>query len=58
MRHWLVAAVVVGIASLDPGAVGAEENPSQRERLYELFDRIWDWQLSSFPEFATYVGVP
>ena len=57
MRHWLVVAVVMGLAAVDPGAVGAEENSSQRTRLYELFDRIWDWQLNSFPEFATYVGV-
>ncbi|MFB3118215.1 MAG: DUF885 family protein, partial [Myxococcota bacterium] len=57
MRHWLVTAVVVGIAALGPGAAGAEENPSLRERLYELFDRVWDWQLNSFPEFATQVGV-
>jgi len=57
MRDWLVVAVVVGLASVAPGAVGAEEDPSQRERLYELFDRIWDWQLNSHPEFATYVGV-
>jgi len=60
MRHWLVVAVAVamGIASLAPGAAAAEAVPSQQERLYELFDRIWDWQLNSFPEFATYVGVP
>jgi hypothetical protein len=58
MRHWLVVAVVMGLAAVDPGAVGAEENSSQRARFDELFDRIWDWQLSSFPEFATYVGVP
>jgi uncharacterized protein (DUF885 family) len=57
MQRWLVVAVVMGMAAVDPGAVGAEENSSQRERLYELFDRIWGWQLSSFPEFATYVGV-
>jgi uncharacterized protein (DUF885 family) len=49
---------MMGLTAVDPGAVGAEENPSQRERLDELFDRIWDWQLNSFPEFATYVGVP
>ena len=57
MRHWFVVAVATGLAAVDPGAVGAEENSSQRARLYDLFDRIWDWQLSSFPEFATYVGV-
>jgi len=58
MRHWLVVAVAMGIASLAPGAAAAEAVPNQQERLYELFDRIWDWQLNSFPEFATYVGVP
>jgi uncharacterized protein (DUF885 family) len=58
MRHWLVVGLVMGLVAVDPGAVGAEENPNQRERLYELFDRLWDWQLSSFPEFATDVGVP
>jgi uncharacterized protein (DUF885 family) len=58
MRNWLVVAVAMGLASVAPGAVGAEEDPGQRERLYELFDRIWGWQLSSYPEFATYVGVP
>ena len=58
MRHGLLVAVAMGIATLEPRAAAAEEIPSQRERLYELFDRIWDWQLGSFPEFATYVGVP
>jgi uncharacterized protein (DUF885 family) len=58
MRRWLLVAFVMALAAVDPSAVGAEENPSQRERLYELFDRIWEWQLSSYPEFATYVGVP
>jgi uncharacterized protein (DUF885 family) len=51
-------AVAVGIAWLDPRAAAAEEAPNQRERLYELFDQIWDWRLNAFPEFATYVGVP
>jgi len=58
MRRWLLVAFVMALAAVDPSAVGAEENPSQRERLYELFDRIWEWQLNSYPEFATYVGVP
>ncbi len=58
MWHWLVVAVALGMTVLDPRAAAAEALPSQRERLYELFDRIWDWQLNSFPEFATYVGVP
>ncbi|MCH8891813.1 MAG: DUF885 domain-containing protein [Myxococcales bacterium] len=58
MRSWLVVAAVIGLAAVDPGVVGAEENFSQREGLYELFDEIWDWQLNSFPEFATHVGVP
>lgn len=57
MRRWLVIAVAMGLIAIDPGAVGAAGNTSQRERLYELFDRIWEWQLSSFPEFATHVGV-
>jgi uncharacterized protein (DUF885 family) len=52
-----VIAVVMGLAAVDPGAVAAEENSSQRKKLDELFDRIWDWRLNSFPEFATYVGV-
>jgi len=46
------------LAVVEAGSVGAEENSSQRDRLYEIFDRIWAWQLNSFPEFATYVGVP
>jgi uncharacterized protein (DUF885 family) len=58
MRHWLAVAVAMGIAALDPATAAAEAVPGQRERLYELFDRIWDWQLNSYPEFATYVGVP
>jgi uncharacterized protein (DUF885 family) len=58
MRRWLVVAAAMGLAAVDPGAAGAKENPSQRERLYELFDQIWEWRLSSYPEFATYVGVP
>jgi uncharacterized protein (DUF885 family) len=58
MRHWLAVAVAMGIAALDPATAAAEAVPGQRERLYELFDRIWDWQLNSVPEFATYVGVP
>jgi uncharacterized protein (DUF885 family) len=58
MRRWLVVVVVMVLAVVEAGSVGAEENPSQRERLYEIFDRIWVWQLNSFPEFATYVGVP
>jgi uncharacterized protein (DUF885 family) len=57
MRHWLVIAVVMGLAAVNLGAAAAEENSSQRERLDEIFDRIWDWQLNSFPEFATHVGV-
>jgi len=57
MRHWLVVALLMGFAALDPRAATAVEASSQQERLYELFDQIWDWQLNSFPEFATYVGV-
>lgn len=44
MRHWLAIALVMGLAAVNPGAVGAAENLSQREGLYELFDRLWDWQ--------------
>ncbi len=58
MRHWRAIAVATGIALLGTGAAAAEALPNQRERLYELLDRIWDWQLNAFPEFATYVGVP
>jgi uncharacterized protein (DUF885 family) len=58
MRNWLAFAVSLGIACLTTGTGAAEAVPSQQERLYELFDQIWDWQLNSFPEFATYVGVP
>ena len=31
---------------------------TQDVRLYELFDRIWKWQMTSYPEFATHVGYP
>jgi len=58
MRRGLVVVAVMVLAVVEAGSIGAEENPSQRERLYEIFDRIWTWQLNSFPEFATYVGVP
>ncbi len=58
MRRWLVVVAVMVLAVVEAGSVGAEENSSQRDRLYEIFDRIWAWQLNSFPEFATYVGVP
>lgn len=30
----------------------------QEERLYELFDEIWKWRMTSYPEFATRVGYP
>ena len=46
------------IAIAAHGAAAAEARPSQQERLYQIFDRIWDWQLTTEPEFATYVGVP
>jgi uncharacterized protein (DUF885 family) len=50
--------IAVAIAAVDRDAAAAEARPSQRERLYQVFDRIWDWQLTTEPEFATYVGVP
>jgi uncharacterized protein (DUF885 family) len=34
------------------------EQPVQEQRLYELFDEIWKWQMISYPEFATHVGYP
>ncbi len=58
MRSWLVDAVVIGLAAVDPGTIAAKENSNPREELYELFDQIWDWQMNSYPEFATHVGVP
>ncbi len=58
MQRWLIIAAVTALVAIGPGAVGAEEGLSPREGLYELFDQIWDWQLNSFPEFATHVGVP
>jgi uncharacterized protein (DUF885 family) len=53
---WLVLALAV--AAVDGDAIAAEAGPGQQERLYQILDRIWQWQLASNPEFATYVGVP
>ena len=58
MEHWRAVVVAIGIALLGTSAASAKVAPGQQERLYELFDRIWEWQLNAFPEFATYVGVP
>jgi len=57
VRRWFALAVAIGWVAVDLGAAGAAEGVSPRDRLYELFDRIWDWQLRSSPEFATFVGV-
>ena len=32
MRHWLVVAVVMGLAAVDPGAVGAEKEPEPADK--------------------------
>jgi len=57
MRRWLWVVLALGVCAIAPRAVAAEPAASPQQQLYELFDRIWDWQLRSFPEFATYVGV-
>ena len=57
MRYWLMLACVIGATAVGFDGANAEEDPSEPERLYDLFDRIWDWQLRSYPTFATYVGV-
>jgi uncharacterized protein (DUF885 family) len=50
--------LAIAIAAVDPDAGAAEARPSQQERLYQIFDRIWEWEMSSYPEFATAIGVP
>jgi len=56
MRRWLLVALAMGVAAIDPRVGAAEAAASPQQQLHELFDRIWQWQLRSFPEFATYVG--
>ncbi len=58
MQYRVLLGIAIAIAAVDHDAAAAEARPSQQERLYQIFDRIWDWQLTSYPEFATYVGVP
>jgi uncharacterized protein (DUF885 family) len=55
-RVWL--AIALASAALGPDADAAEVGPSPQERVHQTLDRIWDWQMTSYPEFATYVGVP
>src|SRR5262245_8062999 len=58
--RWLLA-IALAIATAAEGrddAAAREDRPSPKERLHGIFDRIWDWELRSYPEFATYVGVP
>ncbi len=50
--------LAIAIATVAGDAAAAEASSSQQERLYQIFDRIWEWELSVYPEFATYVGVP
>jgi len=57
MRRWLLVALAMGVAAIDPRVGAAEAAASPQQQLQELFDQIWQWQLRSFPEFATYVGV-
>jgi uncharacterized protein (DUF885 family) len=57
MRRWLWVVLALGVCAIEPRGVAAEPAASPQQQLYALFDRIWDWQLRSFPEFATYVGV-
>jgi len=58
VHYRVLLGIAIAIAAVDHDAAAAEARPSQQERLYQIFDRIWDWQLTSYPEFATYVGVP
>src|SRR5262245_2077595 len=56
-RVWLAVAVAIATVGFEDAAA-TEAGPSPQQRLYRIFDRIWDWKLRSYPEFATYVGVP
>jgi len=58
MRRWIAVVLATAIAAAGSAASGAGPNSEPRRALDELFDRIWEWQLDSFPEFATQVGVP
>ncbi len=57
MRRWLLVALALSVATTDPRVGAAEAAASPPQQLHALFDQIWQWQLRSFPEFATYVGV-
>ncbi len=58
MRCWIAVVVAMGLAAAAPAAHAADEPSTPRAELRELFDRIWEWKLDSFPELATQVGAP